>query len=156
MPQLTPPVRHQLRLGRQVGDLRRHGLQSGTQQARQAGQQGKQIEGRHRTPLGHDPIDADQQRTVAQAQPDLIEVNISCPNVHSEFGEPFAANPESTAAVTAQVKQALVGTGIPVIVKLAPNVPSVARIARAAVEAGADALCAGGDGCGLFLRADRG
>jgi dihydroorotate dehydrogenase (NAD+) catalytic subunit len=95
-------------------------------------------------------------RIVARAKPDMLEVNISCPNVHSEFGEPFAGNPTSTAEVTAQVKQALVGTGIPVIVKLAPNVPSVARIARAAVEAGADALCAINTMPGLVLDAESG
>ncbi|MCX6046316.1 MAG: dihydroorotate dehydrogenase [Chloroflexi bacterium] len=95
-------------------------------------------------------------RIVAQAKPDMLEVNISCPNVHSEFGEPFAGNPTSTAEVTAQVKQALVGTGIPVIVKLAPNVPSVARIARAAVEAGADALCAINTMPGLILDIESG
>ena len=37
---------------------------------------------------------------VAQAEPDLIEVNISCPNVGDEFGTPFAGTPESAAAVT--------------------------------------------------------
>ncbi len=94
--------------------------------------------------------------TVAQAQPDLLEVNISCPNVHSEFGEPFAANPESAAQVTWQVKQALRGTGIPVIVKLAPNVPSVGRIARAVVEAGADALCAINTMPGLVIEVESG
>jgi len=94
--------------------------------------------------------------TVAQAQPDLLEVNISCPNVHSEFGEPFAANPDSAAAVTWQVKQALRGTNIPVIVKLAPNVPSVGRIARAVVEAGADALCAINTMPGLVIDAESG
>ncbi len=95
-------------------------------------------------------------RMVAQAKPDMIEINISCPNVHSEFGEPFAGNPTSTAEVTAQVKQALVGTGIPLIVKLAPNVPSVARIACAAVEAGADALCAINTMPGLVLDIESG
>ncbi|MEZ4711057.1 MAG: dihydroorotate dehydrogenase [Caldilineaceae bacterium] len=79
--------------------------------------------------------------TVAQAKPDFLEVNISCPNVGSEFGEPFAGNPESAARVTQQVKQALRHSDIPVIIKLAPNVPSIARIARAVVKAGADALC---------------
>jgi dihydroorotate dehydrogenase (NAD+) catalytic subunit len=79
---------------------------------------------------------------VSQASPDFVEVNISCPNVHSEFGEPFAANPDAAAAVTRAVVDALNGTGIPIIVKLAPNVPSVARIAVAVVEAGANALCA--------------
>lgn len=78
---------------------------------------------------------------VAQAQPDFLEVNISCPNVGSEFGEPFAGSPESAAAVTRSVKEAVAGTGIPIIVKLAPNVPSIGRIARAVADAGADALC---------------
>lgn len=79
--------------------------------------------------------------TLAQAQPDLIEINISCPNVGSEFGEPFAGNADSAVEVTAAVKRRLRGTDIPLIVKLAPNVPSIARIAVAVVEAGADALC---------------
>lgn len=78
---------------------------------------------------------------VAAAQPDFLEVNISCPNVGSEFGEPFAANPESASEVTRYVKDAINGMGIPIIIKLAPNVPSIARIAVAVVEAGADALC---------------
>lgn len=76
---------------------------------------------------------------VAQAQPDLIEVNISCPNVGDEFGTPFAGSPESAAAVTASVRQAMT---IPISVKLAPNVPDIARIARAVVAAGADAITA--------------
>jgi dihydroorotate dehydrogenase (NAD+) catalytic subunit len=80
-------------------------------------------------------------RVVAAAQPDLIEVNISCPNVHSEFGEPYAGSADAAAEVTAYVKAAVQDRGIPVIVKLAPNVPSIGRIARAVVAAGADALC---------------
>ncbi len=95
-------------------------------------------------------------RTIAQARPHMLEVNISCPNVASEFGEPFAANPESASAVTGAVVDALRGTGIPVIVKLAPNVPSVARIARAVVAAGADALCAVNTMPGLIIDAESG
>lgn len=95
-------------------------------------------------------------RIIAQARPDMIEVNISCPNVHSEFGEPFAGNAESAAAVTAEVKQALVGSDIPLIIKLAPNVPSIARIARAVVEAGADALCAVNTMPGLVIDVESG
>lgn len=79
--------------------------------------------------------------TVAGARPDLVEVNISCPNVHSEFGEPYAASAEAAAEVTGYVVDALAGCGIPVVVKLAPNVPSIGRISRAVVTAGADALC---------------
>ncbi len=77
--------------------------------------------------------------TIARAEPDAIEVNISCPNVGSELGEPFAGRADSAAAVTAAVKAA---TDVPVIIKLAPNVPSIARIALAVVDAGADAICA--------------
>ena len=94
--------------------------------------------------------------TVAQAAPDFVEVNISCPNVGSEFGEPFAGSPEAAAAVPAQVKAALAATGIPVIVKLAPNVPSVARIAQAVLAAGADALCAVNTMPGLVIDAESG
>jgi dihydroorotate dehydrogenase (NAD+) catalytic subunit len=77
---------------------------------------------------------------VAEAEPDLIEVNISCPNVHDDFGLPFAADSKSAAAVTRVVKQRIVE--IPIAVKLAPNVPDIGRIARSVVEAGADVITA--------------
>jgi dihydroorotate dehydrogenase (NAD+) catalytic subunit len=76
---------------------------------------------------------------VDAAGPDLIEVNISCPNVGDEFGTPFAGEIESAAAVTEAVKRAVTR---PIIIKLAPNVPDIARIAAAVVEAGADAITA--------------
>jgi len=78
-------------------------------------------------------------RTVAAAKPDIIEVNISCPNVGDEFGTPFAGTIESAAAVTDAVRQAV---DCPIAIKLAPNVPGIARIAAAVVEAGADAITA--------------
>ncbi|MFN8445732.1 MAG: dihydroorotate dehydrogenase [Caldilineaceae bacterium] len=93
---------------------------------------------------------------VAQAQPDFLEVNISCPNVHSEFGEPFAGDAEAAAAVTRHVKAAVEAAGIPVIVKLAPNVINLPRIARAVVNAGADALCAVNTMPGLLIDAESG
>jgi len=77
---------------------------------------------------------------ISAAAPNLIEVNISCPNVHDDFGLPFAADPRSAADVT-QVVKASVG-GIPIAVKLAPNVPDIGRIAKAVVDAGADAITA--------------
>lgn len=66
----------------------------------------------------------------------LIEVNISCPNVHGG-GMSFGTSPESAAKVTSAVKQAV---HKPVIVKLSPNVTDIASIARACEVAGADAL----------------
>jgi dihydroorotate dehydrogenase (NAD+) catalytic subunit len=79
---------------------------------------------------------------VAAARPDYIEVNISCPNVASEYGIPFSGDAASAAAATRAVVDAVSAQGIPVIVKLAPNVTDIATIARAVVDAGAGALCA--------------
>lgn len=76
---------------------------------------------------------------ISAAEPDLIEINISCPNVGDEFGTPFSGSPETAYAVTAAVKGA---TSIPITAKLAPNVPSIARIALAVEAAGADAITA--------------
>jgi dihydroorotate dehydrogenase (NAD+) catalytic subunit len=84
---------------------------------------------------------------VSEARPDLIEVNISCPNVASEHGESCAA----AADVTRRVKAS---TSIPCIVKLAPNVPSIGSIARAVVEVGADAICAVNTMPGMLIDAE--
>jgi len=82
---------------------------------------------------------AEVARKVAEAKPDFIEVNISCPNVEAEFGRPFAADPRDAAAVTAAVRRAV---SLPVIVKLSPNVADIAAIARAVEAEGADAIAA--------------
>lgn len=76
---------------------------------------------------------------ISEAQPDLIEVNISCPNVASEFGTPFSASEKSAAEVTRAVRRA---TSLPISIKLSPNVPNIAAIARAVVGEGADAITA--------------
>ena len=76
---------------------------------------------------------------ISPAEPDLIEVNISCPNVEHEFGQFFCATPYVAAQVTRRVKQS---TNIPIIVKLSPNEANIAEIARAVVDAGADAVSA--------------
>ncbi|MBN1641670.1 MAG: dihydroorotate dehydrogenase [Anaerolineae bacterium] len=76
---------------------------------------------------------------VSKAPPDMIEVNISCPNVAAEFGRPFALDAQSAAQVTRAVRQA---TAIPISVKLSPNTPDLVAIGRAVVAAGADALTA--------------
>jgi dihydroorotate dehydrogenase (NAD+) catalytic subunit len=82
---------------------------------------------------------AETAKIVAGSQPDLLEVNISCPNVGDEFGTPFAGTVESAVAVTEAVRRAV---ACPISIKLAPNVPDIARIAAAVVEAGADAITA--------------
>lgn len=66
----------------------------------------------------------------------LLEMNISCPNVH-EGGVAFGVKPESVYAITQAVKAA---SGQPLIVKLTPNVADITENAIAAEEAGADAL----------------
>ena len=78
-------------------------------------------------------------RTLEAAAPDAYEVNISCPNVAAEFGQPFAADPAQAAAAVAAVRAA---TRRPVIVKLSPNVADICAVARAVVDAGADAIAA--------------
>lgn len=68
---------------------------------------------------------------------DLIELNISCPNVKCG-GMAFGIRPESVKEVTRVSKSALKKT--PLIVKLSPNVESIAVNALAAQEGGADAV----------------
>lgn len=68
---------------------------------------------------------------------DMIELNISCPNVRCG-GMAFGIRPESVREVTRVSKAALKKT--PLMVKLSPNVESVAANARAAEEGGADAV----------------
>ncbi|MBK8049250.1 MAG: dihydroorotate dehydrogenase [Anaerolineales bacterium] len=95
-------------------------------------------------------------RIIAAAKPDFIEVNISCPNVHSEFGEPYAGDADAASEVTGFVTDVAKPAGIPVIVKLAPNVSSIGRIARAVVAAGADALCVVNTMPGMVIDAESG
>lgn len=67
----------------------------------------------------------------------ILEVNISCPNVHAG-GQNFGSDPKSAAAVTKAVKAA---TSKPVFMKLSPNVTDIAEIAKACADAGADGIC---------------
>jgi dihydroorotate dehydrogenase (NAD+) catalytic subunit len=65
-----------------------------------------------------------------------LEANISCPNVQHE-GMLFSSDPQLTYEVVRRIRQA---TSLPLIVKLSPNVTDITVIARAAQEAGADAI----------------
>jgi len=67
---------------------------------------------------------------------DMIELNISCPNV-AEGGIEFGTNPVMTERTVAEVKKVF---SRPVIAKLAPNVTDITAIAKAAEAGGADAL----------------
>ena len=67
----------------------------------------------------------------------LLEVNISCPNVHAG-GKNFGCDPKAAAEVTRAVKAV---TDKPVFMKLTPNVTDIAEIAKACEDAGADGLC---------------
>jgi len=72
----------------------------------------------------------------AQPQIGLLEINVSCPNV-CHGGMSFGTQPEAAAAVTRAVKAV---TKKPVYLKLSPNVTSIADIARACEDAGADGI----------------
>ncbi|OUO44627.1 dihydroorotate dehydrogenase [Flavonifractor sp. An306] len=67
---------------------------------------------------------------------DMIEVNISCPNVKAG-GLAYGTKPELAAEVTKVAKE---HATVPVMVKLSPNVTDITEIARAVADAGADAL----------------
>ncbi len=77
------------------------------------------------------------RRLDGEEQVGLIELNVSCPNVHGG-GMAFGTQPEAAAEVTRAVKAACKK---PVYVKLSPNVTDIAAIARACEAAGADGLC---------------
>lgn len=80
-----------------------------------------------------------------------LEVNISCPNV-KKGGIQFGSDPRSAAEVTRAVKAA---TGLPVIVKLSPNVTDIVAMAEAVAEAGADALSMINTLLGMAIDVDR-
>lgn len=67
---------------------------------------------------------------------DMLEINISCPNVNANFLA-FGQDPKHVEELTAQIKKV---AGQPVIMKLTPNVTDIAEIAKAAEAGGADAV----------------
>lgn len=71
-----------------------------------------------------------------EEQVEIIEVNISCPNVHNG-GMSFGTNPQTAAQVTKAVKSV---THKPIFMKLTPNVTSIVEIAKAVESAGADGV----------------
>lgn len=71
-----------------------------------------------------------------EPQVGILEVNVSCPNVH-HGGMSFGTSPEAAAEVTKAVKAV---TTKPVYIKLSPNVTDIVSIAKACEQAGADGI----------------
>lgn len=76
-------------------------------------------------------------RLLEKTDVDMIELNISCPNIKAG-GMAFGMEPDAAADITAAVKA--VTQDKPLIVKLTPNAPDLVGVAMAVREAGADAL----------------
>ena len=79
---------------------------------------------------------ADIAEKLSDARVDIIELNVSCPNV-KEGGMAFGVSADNVASVTEAVMRRV---SVPVMVKLSPNVTDIASIARAAESAGANAI----------------
>ena len=77
------------------------------------------------------------RRIDPEVQVEIIELNVSCPNVHGG-GMSFGTDPKCVASVVKAVKAV---TTKPLYVKLTPNVTDIVAIACACEEAGADGLC---------------
>ncbi len=75
-------------------------------------------------------------KRLASQPVDMLEINISCPNVE-EGGIAFGQSPQSVEAVTKEVKKY---AKQPIIMKLSPNVTDITEMAKAAEAGGADAL----------------
>ncbi len=75
-------------------------------------------------------------RRLATQPVDMLEINISCPNVE-QGGIAFGQNPKSVEAITKEVKKY---AKQPIIMKLSPNVTDITEMAKAAEAGGADAL----------------
>jgi len=76
---------------------------------------------------------------ICTAPLDFLEVDISCPNVSKEFGDPFAYSLPAVAEITSKVKAK---ANVPISIKLSPNAWNIARIAKEAEDNGADAITA--------------
>ena len=82
---------------------------------------------------------AELTEKIDACEPDIIELNLGCPNVEGEHGKPFSCVAGDAARV---VKVCRERTKRPLIVKLTPNVSDIAAVAAACATAGADGFCA--------------
>lgn len=76
------------------------------------------------------------RRADACQEIDILEINISCPNVHGG-GMAFGTDPKMAALITESIKKV---TRKPVYIKLSPNVTDIVAMAKACEQAGADGL----------------
>lgn len=76
---------------------------------------------------------------ITKCDPDIIELNLGCPNVEDQHGKPFSCVAADAAKV---VKLCRAMTKKPLIVKLTPNVADIATVAKACAAEGADGFCA--------------
>ncbi|PIT84598.1 dihydroorotate dehydrogenase [Candidatus Micrarchaeota archaeon CG10_big_fil_rev_8_21_14_0_10_45_29] len=78
-------------------------------------------------------------KIISEANPAIIELDASCPNIHME-GEMFSSSCKGASEVVKAVKRQV--KNIPVSIKLAPNVPNIGEIAKESQRAGADCISA--------------
>lgn len=90
-------------------------------------------------------------KRIIKAPIDILEIDISCPNVGEEFGSPFAYNVDAAVAITKEVKRVTKKSGIPISMKLSPNAWNIAQIAVACEKAGADAITAVNTASGMAI-----
>lgn len=77
---------------------------------------------------------------IAPLRPSFIELNLSCPNVESEFGKSLGMEKEAAGKIVKEAKK-IAGT-VPVLAKLSPNVSNIVDIAKSCEAAGADGIVA--------------
>ncbi len=85
---------------------------------------------------------------IGESPIDILELDLSCPNVGEEFGEPFAYSKEAISEITRGVKAVV---PCPVSVKLSPNVWNIGELAQVAEQAGADMITAVNTASGMMI-----
>lgn len=77
---------------------------------------------------------------IAPLRPTFIELNLSCPNVESEFGKSLCMEKEAAGKIVKEAKK--IAGAVPILAKLSPNVTNIADIAKSCEAAGADGIVA--------------
>ena len=86
---------------------------------------------------------------IASLNPDLLEMNASCPNTKDDYGVAFALNEFALKKLTKEVRKRIGKAKL--IVKLSPNVSNIARMGQIVENEGADAICAINTGSGMII-----